>query len=65
MFYIGFSYYYLEEYNNAIEYFLECVEDKDCSTGLGYTYFILNKYETAIKYFENNIDYKNIDDVYF
>ena len=36
----------------------------DC-TGLGYTYFILNKYETAIKYFENNIDYKNIDDVYF
>ena len=38
LFYIGFSYYYLEEYNNAIEYFLECVKDMIVAH-LGYMVF--------------------------
>ena len=65
-YYTGFSYFYLNDDQSALQFFLKCKDTyDDCNIGLGFTYFYLNEYELAVKYLEPNIDYEDANELYF
>jgi len=65
-YYTGFSYFYLNDDQSALQFFLKCKDTyDDCNIGLGYTYHYLNENELAVKYLEPNIDYENEVELFY